>query len=31
MLSRKIREAVPSDDDLLFNTEFDSLSAEDFR
>ncbi|NND99645.1 MAG: hypothetical protein HKN47_20195 [Pirellulaceae bacterium] len=31
MLSRKIRDAVPSDDDLLANDEFDSLSIEDFR
>ena len=31
MLSRKIRDAVPSDEDLLANDEFDSLSIEDFR
>ncbi len=31
MLSRKIRDAVPSDEDLLSNDEFDSLSIEDFR
>ena len=31
MLSRKIRDAVPSEDDLFFAEEFDSLSMEDFR
>lgn len=31
MLSRKIRDAVPSDEDLLANDEFDSLSIEDFH
>lgn len=31
MLSRKIRDAVPSDDELLANDEFDSLSIEDFH
>ena len=31
MLSRKIRDAVPTDEDLLANDEFDSLSIEDFH
>lgn len=31
MLSRKIRDAIPSDEDLLANDEFDSLSVEDFH
>ena len=31
MLSRKIRDAVPTDDDLLAGEEFDSLSMEDFQ
>jgi hypothetical protein len=31
MLSRKIRDAVPSDDDLFANDEFDSLSIDDFH
>jgi len=31
MLSRKIRDAVPSDDDLLASQEFDSLSMDDFH
>lgn len=31
MLSRKIRDAVPSDDDLQASQEFDSLSIEDFH
>ncbi len=31
MLSRKIREAVPVDDDYHFDNELDSLSTEDFR
>ena len=31
MLSRKIRDAVPSDDDLLARQEFDSLSMDDFH
>lgn len=31
MLSRKIREAVPTEEDMLFNDEFDSLSIEDFH
>ena len=31
MLSRKIRDAVPSDDDLLASEEFDSLSMDDFH
>lgn len=31
MLSRKIRDAVPSEQDLLANQEFDSLSIDDFH
>jgi len=31
MLSRKIRDAVPSDDDSLASQEFDSLSIDDFH
>ena len=31
MLSRKIRDAVPSDDDSLASDEFDSLSIDDFH
>jgi hypothetical protein len=31
MLSRKIRDAVPTDDDLLASKEFDSLSIDDFH
>jgi len=31
MLSRKIRDAVPVDDDLPLDNELDSLSMEDFR
>ena len=31
MLSRKIRDAVPSDDDFLASQEFDSLSIDDFH
>jgi hypothetical protein len=31
MLSRKIRDAVPSDEEILASQEFDSLSADDFR
>ncbi len=31
MLSRKIRDAVPTEEDMLFNDEFDSLSIEDFH
>lgn len=31
MLSRKIRDAVPSDDDALASQEFDSLSIDDFH
>ena len=31
MLSRKIRDAVPSADDELASQEFDSLSIEDFH
>ncbi len=31
MLSHKIREAVPSDDDVLASQEFDSLSMDDFH
>ncbi|MDG2223342.1 MAG: hypothetical protein P8L85_18310 [Rubripirellula sp.] len=31
MLSRKIRDAVPSDDDIVASKEFDSLSIEDFH
>lgn len=31
MLSRKIRDAVPSDDELRASEEFDSLSIEDFH
>ena len=30
MLSRKIREAVPVEDDLLIDSEMDNLSLEDF-
>ncbi|EMI22007.1 hypothetical protein RMSM_01057 [Rhodopirellula maiorica SM1] len=30
MLSRKIRDAVPSEDDMLASEEFDSLSIDDF-
>ncbi|MGB7325636.1 hypothetical protein [Rubripirellula reticaptiva] len=31
MLSRKIRDAVPTEDDLLASEDFDSLSIEDFH
>ena len=31
MLSRKIRDAVPSDEDSLASQEFDSLSIDDFH
>ncbi len=31
MLSRKIRDAVPADDDMLASEEFDSLSIDDFH
>ena len=31
MLSRKIRDAVPTEDDVFFNEEFDSLSIDDFH
>jgi hypothetical protein len=31
MLSRKIRDAVPADDESPANKEFDSLSLDDFR
>ena len=31
MLSRKIRDAVPVDDDSLASKEFDSLSIDDFH
>jgi hypothetical protein len=31
MLSRKIRDAVPTDDDTLASQEFDSLSIDDFH
>ncbi len=31
MLSRKIRDAVPTDDDTLASKEFDSLSIDDFH
>ncbi|MDE0863790.1 MAG: hypothetical protein OSA98_08380 [Rubripirellula sp.] len=31
MLSHKIRESVPSDDDVLASQEFDSLSMDDFH
>tara|TARA_R110002049_G_scaffold2750_2_gene21477 strand:- start:267130 stop:267375 length:246 start_codon:yes stop_codon:yes gene_type:complete len=31
MLSRKIRDAVPTEDDMFFNEEFDSLSIDDFH
>ena len=31
MLSRKIRDAVPTDDDALASKEFDSLSIDDFH
>lgn len=31
MLSRKIREAVPTDEDYLLDSEMDSLSIEDFQ
>lgn len=31
MLSRKIREAVPTDEDYLMDNELDSLSVEDFQ
>lgn len=31
MLSRKIRDAVPVDDEFQASKEFDSLSIEDFR
>ncbi len=31
MLSRKIRDAVPIDDELAASEEFDSLSFDDFR
>lgn len=30
MLSRKIREAVPVEDDMLIDNELDNLSVEDF-
>lgn len=30
MLSRKIRDAVPTEDDMLAREEFDSLSIDDF-
>jgi len=30
MLSRKIRDAVPNEDDLLIDSEMDNLSVEDF-
>ena len=31
MLSRKIRHAVPTEDDVLASEEFDSLSIDDFH
>ncbi|MCC9602426.1 hypothetical protein LOC67_17895 [Stieleria sp. JC731] len=31
MLSRKIRDAVPTDDDLMIDNELDNLSLEDFK
>jgi len=31
MLSQKIRDAVPSDDELAASQEFDSLTFDDFR
>ena len=31
MLSRKIRDAVPDENELLASQEFDSLSVDDFR
>jgi hypothetical protein len=31
MLSRKIRDAVPSEEDILAGEEFDSLSIDDFH
>ncbi len=31
MLSRKIRDAVPTDDDMQASQEFDSLSMDDFH
>lgn len=31
MLSRKIRDAVPTDEDYLLDNELDSLSVEDFQ
>jgi hypothetical protein len=31
MLSRKIRDAVPSEEDILASEEFDSLSIDDFH
>ena len=31
MLSRKIRDAVPADDDLLLENELNSLTIEDFQ
>ncbi|TWU26824.1 hypothetical protein Pla52o_06790 [Novipirellula galeiformis] len=31
MLSRKIRDAVPTEDDMLASEEFDSLSIDDFH
>lgn len=31
MLSRKIRDAVPSDEDMMASQEFDSLSIDDFH
>ena len=31
MLSRKIRDAVPDDEELLPSQEFDGLSLDDFR
>ncbi|MCD0461307.1 hypothetical protein [Roseiconus lacunae] len=31
MLSRKIRDAVPSDEDMMIDNELDNLSLEDFK
>lgn len=31
MLSRKIRDAVPTDEDIVASKEFDSLSIDDFH
>jgi ABC-type transporter MlaC component len=31
MLSRKIRDAVPTDEEMFASEEFDSLSIEDFQ